>query len=421
MKVKTYGEITFMNRLVVIGSLHENVELVAEAKRRGYYVIVCDGYENGPAKQIANKYYNIDVRDVDSISKICIKEKANGIIGSFSDLVFEQITKIAYNAGMKWYATPDMLKYYRNKNEQKKLLQRIGIATPKHRLINMDFSENDILQFQFPVLVKPTSGWGSKNITVFNTINEMEDIFCFEKNRDGNFEIEEYCDAFEYNCIAWVTSGRINILGIADRERNPRSNNSIKPLNRVVYPSIHFEQLHDKVLDVLQKFVNETGQKSGPISMQFFYKDDTIYVCEIAGRILAHEHELIKMCGGTDITSLLLDYVYHDDLYLLNRIKKTEPNKFACGLYFLCEQNKQLTDTSITKELLKEIPEKQKLFFCDEGQVFDASCPYYARIYLQSNSKTSLDNQTKFLFKNMCVKDANNKNVIIPFVLEKRR
>lgn len=407
-----------MHKLVVVGSLHENVELVIKAKKRGYYVIVCDGYKNGPAKQIADMSYDIDVKDTNAISKMCIDENADGIIGSFSDLVFEQITKIADNTGIKWYATPNMLKYYRDKNEQKKLMQKLGIATPKHRLITNDLSEKDISEFKFPVLVKPTSGWGSKNITVFNTFDEIKDILNIEYN--GDFEIEEYCDAFEYNCIAWVTSGRINILGIADRERNPRSNNSIKPLNRVVYPSIHFEELYNKVLDVLQRFVNETGQKSGPISMQFFYKNNTIYVCEIAGRILAHEHDLIKMCGGTDITSLLLDYVYHDDLYLLNRIKKTEPNKYACGLYFLCEQSKCLADTSIAKELLRDIPEKQKLFFCDEGQIFDASCPYYARIYLQSNSRSNLDKQTTFLFKNMCVKDINNKNVIIPFVLERR-
>lgn len=59
-----------MHRLVVIGSLMENVRLVKKAKERGYYTIVCDGYENGPAKKIADQYYDINVRDVDAIAQM---------------------------------------------------------------------------------------------------------------------------------------------------------------------------------------------------------------------------------------------------------------------------------------------------------------------------------------------------------------
>ena len=54
------------HRLVVIGSLFENVALVQEAKKRGIYTIVCDGYKNGHAKNIADKSYDIDIRNTDA-------------------------------------------------------------------------------------------------------------------------------------------------------------------------------------------------------------------------------------------------------------------------------------------------------------------------------------------------------------------
>ena len=37
------------HRLVVLGSMDEFVQLVRMAQDRGIYVIVCDGYEEGPA------------------------------------------------------------------------------------------------------------------------------------------------------------------------------------------------------------------------------------------------------------------------------------------------------------------------------------------------------------------------------------
>ena len=97
------------HRLVVLGSLGEFVELVKMAKERGYYTIVCDGYDFGPAKKVADKAYTINIRDTDAVARMCIEEKADGIIGSFSDLLFEKITEIAAKANLRWYATPDML------------------------------------------------------------------------------------------------------------------------------------------------------------------------------------------------------------------------------------------------------------------------------------------------------------------------
>ena len=95
------------HRLVIIGSLYENVALVKEAKKRGIYTIVCDGYKNGHSKDLADKFYDIDIRDTDQVAEMCAAEKADGIIGSFSDLVFEKVTEIADKAGLKWYVPAD--------------------------------------------------------------------------------------------------------------------------------------------------------------------------------------------------------------------------------------------------------------------------------------------------------------------------
>ena len=39
------------HRLVIAGSMDEFIALAQTAKKRGYYVIVCDGYPDGPAKK----------------------------------------------------------------------------------------------------------------------------------------------------------------------------------------------------------------------------------------------------------------------------------------------------------------------------------------------------------------------------------
>lgn len=411
-----------MERLVIVGSLHENIDLVKEAKNRGYYTIVCDGYANGPAKKISDKSYNIDVRNVKEFSEMCIAEKADGIIGSFSDVVFEQITKIADKANLKWYANPSMLKYYRNKSEQKKLLKKIGVRVPKHIVIQRNSLKDIVSELKFPIVVKPINGWGSRGVVVLNSEEETKR---FLENTlvdccDG-YEVEEYINAFEYNAISWVVNGKIKILGIADRERNVQQKNSIPILTRVVYPSQDYYELKEKVAILLQKFVNETGQKNGPISMQFFYKGNDIVVCEIAGRVLAHEHRLIELCGGSNINELLLDYVYGTTSDIEKDLKQLDGCSSACGLYLMCERNKTVKDLSAAKKALSNPHVVSSLFFCEEGHVFDDSYPYFIRSYLKADSKKELDDVTEEIYSTISVTDINDNDIMIPFYLEKRR
>ena len=79
-----------MHKLLIMGSSVENIELVKKAGNRGYRTIVCDGYEKGPAKRYADKSYTIDIADTEAIAAMCRKEKVDGIIGSFSDYLFEE-------------------------------------------------------------------------------------------------------------------------------------------------------------------------------------------------------------------------------------------------------------------------------------------------------------------------------------------
>ena len=149
------------HRLVILGSLKEFVELTELAKSRGIYTIVCDGYPDGPAKRVADKAYNIDVRQPEKIAEMCRAEHVDGIIGSFSDLLFEQITKVADLAGLRWYAKPDKLAYYREKDQTKALLKSLGVHVPKNRQLTPDFADADLGGFRFPLVIKPINGYGS--------------------------------------------------------------------------------------------------------------------------------------------------------------------------------------------------------------------------------------------------------------------
>lgn len=415
-------------RILILGSLIEFVDLVKTAKERGYYTVCCDGYQNGPAKAFADKSYVIDVRNVEAIVEICRKECINGIIASFSDLLFEQITKIAAKANLKWYATPEKLKYYREKNEAKKLLEQMGIRVPKHCSLNRNFSDEELNGFTFPLVIKPINGYGSKGIFVVSSIEEIREKFdqvvCrAHMGLDSEIEVEEYSMGREYNFQTWLVDGEIFPISLGDREKNPQEGDTIPILNRRVYPSKNITNVLPLALDVLKKFASAVGQKNGPLSMQFFFNENGVEVCEIAGRLFAYEHEIIEYCSGLKIENLLLDYVYEEkNLKELLRKHSAFFKKNCAALYFLGIQDKVIKDKSVIYELEKDSHVIKMTDFYRIGDKIDnyGPNPYLVRYYLTAETREELDSVTEKFFQEMSVIANDGSELSKKFILDKR-
>lgn len=412
------------HRLVILGSLTEFVELVRESKRRGYYTIVCDGYPDGPAKAYADKAYTIHVRNVEEIAQMCIAEKADGIIGSFSDLLFEQITRIAELANLRWYATSDKLAFYREKDQTKELLHKLGVKVPKNKKLYADFDDDALADFSFPLVIKPVNGYGSKGIFVVHSIQEIRDYFqqvIIRSNMDCIL-VEEYSRGREYNMMTWLCDGKVYPISIADREKNPQEGTRLPLLNRVVYPAKAIEKILPEATAVLQKFADAVGQREGALSMQFFYNQNGVEVCEVAGRLFGYEHEMVTYCCGLSIEKLLLDYVYEPD-QVAATMKAHNPcfHKSIAGLYFLGEQDKCIQDFSKCRELEKHPAALEAALFYTEGQCIDnyGPKPYMARYYIQAEDRDTLDCITEEFFSTMYVTGTDGKRLDIPFVMEK--
>ena len=413
------------HRLVILGSMDDFQELVRLAKKRGIYTICCDGYPNGVAKTIADKSYTIDIRQADQVAQMCINEKADGIITSFSDLLFEQATLIADKAGLPWYAKPDVLRYYREKDQAKAFMTRLGIHVPRNIRLSRDFSDDALANFTFPVVIKPLDSYGSKGIYVVESATEIRQLYskvleksCWDRN---DILIEEYCQGREYNIMSWIVDGKVYTISLGDREKNPRKGSEIPNVTRMVYPARAFHNVLDKAVEVLQKFADGIGQKSGPLSMQFFMQEDaTVYVCEIAGRLFGYEEGVVEGCCGLCVEELLLDEVYNKSSLAKTM---TSHNPFFQGyyasLYFIPVSGKQIKDLTACYELCKDDHVMAGKIFYQEGEFTGetAGKPYLARYYLKAASYEELDRVTQYFYEKMHVSAVDGSEVSVRFFL----
>lgn len=404
-----------MHKVLILGSLLEFTQMVVKAKQMGYYTIVCDGYQNGSAKAVADKSYNIDIHDVDAISEMCKKEQVDGIITSFSDLLFEQATKIAAKAGLKWYIQPDMLPYYRDKQIAKKLLAELHIPVPQTYQIDQQNVYEILKKVQFPLVLKPLKGYGSHGIKLIKHKKELisEVIHATSENRLPLYA-EEYLHGCEYNMQTWVQNGQIYLISIADREKNIQNGNQIPMLNRVVYPAKRFNEVKEQAMNILQTFISATGQLSGPLSMQFFDVNGTLYVCEIAGRFFGYEHRAIECCSNLDLEILLLQYLYQEE-EIPKLFDRYNPKfKTHCVVMYLTgKYGETVADVSKLSELTK-LP-----------YIFDYDTPYQPGMvtqnvgdmahlglfYLKAETREEADRNSQNIFKKFQIYNQDGVNI----------
>lgn len=405
-------------RLLILGSLREFVQLIETAKARGYYTIVVDGYRNSEGKAHADKSYDIPPGNISEIAGLCRREQVDGIITSFSDYLFECMVKIAAEAGLKCYFSPEKLELYRNKYKMKEMLLELGIATPRFTMISPDFPDSALKDFSFPVVVKPLDKYGSRGVLVLDSPEQIREQFSYvcETSEIKKLLVEEYHDGYEFNMMTWVVDGQVQVLSLADREKTPTGTHDIPVSTRNVYPSRLLDSVIDEAREVLQKVVNYTNQNSGALSMQFFWKPGCpVSVCEIAGRFFGYEHELVEYCSGLAMEDLLLDYVY-DESNIPKRLLEHSPRfSNCCAVLYFHGKNGMLVEDQTKADALSALPGvKEYWSFYKKGEqiVSHGKNPYVTRYYITCKDRREADRLTQEIFEQIKVLSPAGENIL---------
>ena len=408
------------HRLMILGSMDEFVDLVDMARDRGIYVIVCDGYADGPAKSHADASFNINVRDTDAIAKVCKDEHVDGIIASFSDLLAECLVDIADKAGLDCYAKPDRFNFLREKALMKEMFAELGVNTAKSVRIHRESIADDAAKVGYPCVVKPADGYGSHGIYVLDSAEAIAERF----DEIVSFSTKDYLLAeqrytgHEFNMMNWILDGEVVTLSIADRETSSDDPTVIPYVTRIVYPSRLIDAVEEEAREIVRKVAAYVGITNGPLSMQFFYsEEDGIQVCECAGRLFGYEHELLTYASGLAVEDLLLDRVYDIDA-LRARLANHTPHHphQSCGIYLHGHEG-TVADISAALEAGKQPHIVDVLPYYKPGDFISRATgakPYVMRYYLRADDRAVLDEESARIFSQARVLDAEGNDLLFP-------
>ena len=406
-----------MNRLLILGSSEEFTKMTKFAVDRGIYTVVVDGSHDGEAKKYADKAYDVDISNIDGINQIIRYEKIDHILTSFSDNLFEYMIRYSSQNGLFCNCSVDKVDYLRDKFMMKQMLNELGIPNKKGQILKLDqFSEADV-NLQYPFVVKPVDGWGSKGVHIVNNFQQLCDIATesasFAK-KDSLILLEELNIGYEMNIMSWIKDGGVTFLEFSDREVYGGSEKEIPHYSRIIHPAFYREKIIERVREYLKKVADYIGLNEGPLSTQLFYnpQNDEISIGEIVGRFFGFEQDLAEIINKVNVNTLLLNMAY-DSKANEEEIKKYEaPDKHYSAVIYVKSKPGIVRDLGNAKRLLEHKNVYRATVYAYPG-VDTSKIPLLAAIYARFDTRQEADTFTLKIYDEFYVPDLNGENLSV--------
>lgn len=299
-------------RLLILGGAYLHKKVVEAAKELGCYTIVTDNVPDSPAKLIADKYYDLNVSDVDGIVQMCQKERVDAVLTVCLDFCQIYYQQICERLNLPCYGTAEQFRILTNKNMFRKVCNQYDVDTiPSYTKQTVIDNKEEIA---YPVLVKPALSRGSKGQSICDDRTSLIAAIktAEEVSENGEVVIEKCMRGKEdFQVTYLVCDGNVYVVRTADRYLGSADEQMDRVAIALSSPSsntnLYFEKVHDKVAAMLRGL----GIVNAPVFMQGFVDGDTIRFYDPGLRFPGGDYDRIFASKtGVNLMHMLIDLAF---------------------------------------------------------------------------------------------------------------
>lgn len=297
-------------KLLVLGGIKTECDIVKTAKAMGAFVIVADYNPNNPASEFADMNIPISATDVDAIVEFCRKEKVDGITTGFVDILLIPYYEACKRLGLPCYITPTMLEMSLNKIQFKERCMEFDIPVPQTYIIGNEIKDSLYDLIMYPVFVKPLDASGSRGAGVCYSKEELDAQFAIALNFSSSKQaiVEDYITGREFLLDYIGVNGEFRLLSMFDRYMSSDRGSAINYSNVSICPSERIDQYYNEIDPKVQKMFKELGFTDGLIFMQGYTDGKMITFYEMGCRLGGSFFNLEKAAVGLDPVEMLVRY-----------------------------------------------------------------------------------------------------------------
>jgi biotin carboxylase len=233
-------------RLLILGGLSQQNEIIKDAQKNGCHVIVVDYLTDSPGKKIADESYLISITDVDAIVNLCKEKGIDGVMNYCIDPGQKPYQQICEKLGLPCYGTKQQFDILTNKDLFKESCVKYGVGVIQGKTISETFNETDLTDIVYPVIVKPSDGRASKGISKCNNFSELQNAitYALSFSERKTVNIEKFTKKPELCAKYFVCDGEIYLTALSDTHTHFENGNRVYICGKT-YPSRYLQEFKE--------------------------------------------------------------------------------------------------------------------------------------------------------------------------------
>lgn len=307
-----------MKKVLILGGYTHMVDVVKTANRMGLYTIVVDRDADSPAKAFANQSFNISTDQIDSLVKLALEEKIDGVINAFDDFNTWQAQALCERLNLPYYATKEQLEICSNKDLFKAYCRSFHVPVIEEYDIKELRKENGSALVHFPVIVKPVDSYASQGISVCYDQQELERAYlkATQRSKSGKAIIERFIDnSHGVEMYYTVKGGDVILTAVTDRYVHKVSEEHPPLPTATIFPSQHLDIYLAELDAKVKNMIRGMDIQNGVLFIQSLFEDGDFFLYEMGFRLSGEQHyQIMEKQIGINLLEMMLDFATNGNL-----------------------------------------------------------------------------------------------------------
>jgi biotin carboxylase len=356
-----------VTRVVVVGCGFPQLSLIRAAKRRGLHVVGADMNPRAVAVPLCDEFHEVSTSDAAGLGELVRKVRADAVTTTGSEVALKATADVAARLRLPFHADPETVRRCQDKDAMRAAYAAHDVAVP-------DFARcttpEEALAFArsrgFPLVVKPSRGWGQRGVA--RVESEAELATAFEEARAHSASVglplvvvESWLEGREYSVNGWIEEGRLVAYCVTERLTVPGR----RPLGVMlaeVYPSGLSREDEARVVEEARRGAAALGHVRGPCYSQVALGPSGCVLFETAARLGGgFDADVTRLASGVDLYERLLGVALGDPA-LERQGRASDPRGGAVAKF--------LVGTPGTVTAVKGLDDARGVAGVDDAEVF---------------------------------------------------
>ncbi|PKG64333.1 ATPase [Psychrobacter sp. Choline-02u-13] len=272
------------NTILILGTNSGQLDLIKTMKELGWYVIGCSNRSDEVGVKYTDKFYEVDIRDIEAVSKIAVDNDVNLVYSVSSDTAIKSVVQVSSKLNLPTFYSEELIRLLDNKQDLRSFLNNIDLSIVNY--VEVDAIDDSNKWNTFPCIVKPSNAQGQRGVKKVDNAYELKNSVINAKQFSSNNTavIEDFLDGVEISCNVLVSEGQIVFDILSERLIYNDEYFGI-PKGHLI-PCVNIdEDTKKKAVELVSNVVKALEIENGPLYFQMKATTNGVKIIEIAPRL----------------------------------------------------------------------------------------------------------------------------------------